>query len=148
MTTVEAQDFVEKVLQGLWSVWKPKDEELSLWIERLRIYDYELCRQAIRNWYMQQRKSTMRPPMGLVLNVFRKTLQGAIANKKNEPVLLYTIAKERLMKHGKGFYVGTSRKVPSSEEIECRAEKDRRQANYMYQENHVVIQDWKALGIK
>ena len=150
MKKEQAEQFIKEVLCGLWPRWEPKKEEMDGWIERLLFFEYGPAKQAVNNIFFES--ATIRgiePPAGKVLNAIRKTQQRP--SVKGEPILLYTIIKERLFNaganpriYGKGFYVGNL--SISAVAIERMAESNRQWASQMYNENHIIIRNWENLS--
>lgn len=72
MTILEANQFVTEVLQGLWSRWKPSNEEFCAWVEKLAIFDYEKARTAVRNVFFNVDSRAIKPPPEKILRQLRR----------------------------------------------------------------------------
>ena len=141
MTNEEAKQFVQNVLKGLWPRWEPNEEELRGWVRRLEPCDYEKSRLAVNNMFFESTSRGIDPPAGKIIKLLRKQ----ITARQSEPVLLYTLIRERLYEIGrrKGMnYYGDSGKDPKA--IENEAENMRERCNQMYGENHIIMRHWDA----
>lgn len=148
MNDTEAGQFIEKVLKPLWPRWNCQDEESRIWTKVLVKYDYNLARQAVNNMFIGLERRGIEPIVNKVIQAIKKNRQRV--KPATKPVLLYTIIKESFYEdgknpeiYGKRFYIGGKKQKPPNDEIEKMAERDRRLANQIYAENHIIIRSWE-----
>lgn len=67
MNEIESKQFVSEVLKGFWSRWEPNDEELRAWIIKLKPYDYERAKTAVRNLFFTMNQRMVEPPAGKII---------------------------------------------------------------------------------
>ena len=80
MTKAEAQNFVERVLKGLWPEWKPIDIQLSIWIERLQNCEPQRAKIAVENVWRTETIQHKRPPQGRIFEALSQC-----ADTENKP---------------------------------------------------------------
>lgn len=148
MTDSDAAKLIEEVFKSHWPNWRFEGEETKVWTGILRKYDYVSAKTAINNFYILQTKQG-KPAPALIVEVLRQNAYSR-ETRPNEPILLYTIIKESSYLagrssgiYGKRFYISGKKQKPASEEIERMAERDRRLANQIYGENHIIIRSWE-----
>jgi len=127
MTDNEASVFIDQVLKGLWSSWEPGDLEIEIWTKELRPCDYGRAKQSISNWHVTATQPYRKPPLGKLRQILRKSR--VESSKKKEPVKLFTVCLDAMKKRGYDFYAPDKDNLPSQEEIERRAESDRKQVS-------------------
>lgn len=156
MQTIQQDRFIKEVVQGLWLDWKPSKEQLNILKNALSYLEYEPTQFALRNWYAAQSVMPKNPPLNKIILLFRRLYRQQGRKQDSEPVLLYTLIKERFYRegknpriYGKGFYVGGQSRVPTeSEIIEEDAERKRKEANQLYGKNHIIIRNWQPSNNK
>lgn len=85
MTHVEAQNFIEKVLRGLWPEWTPKDIQLSIWIEKLQNCDYQRAKVAVENAWRGETIQHKRPPQGRIFEALSQCVDSQETEKAELP---------------------------------------------------------------
>jgi hypothetical protein len=147
METNQADKFIETEIKGLYQEWKPQDAERSILMNALKYLDYGQARMALNNWFITQTKTFKNPPISQMIQLFRKIYQRNQKRQSNEPVLLYTIIRERFVKEGKTvncysqrLYANVPANIPSDPlVIENQAEKHREKMNQLYGENYIIL---------
>lgn len=146
MTNQEAERFVDSVLKGLWPRWETTEEETTGWVQRLQKYDYGRARQAVNNTFFASSSKRPRPPAGKIFKVLKSKARIILPREATEPVLLFSIIKERFFKEdktstrfAKGFFATTPEEACDKNEIERKAEAIREKCNWMYGENHIIL---------
>lgn len=150
MTKEQQKRFVDEVLKSYWPRWNPAEVEIQGWYDRLWSYDYNLAKTAVNNLVFGLQNRGVEPPCGRIMNALKASIQQKA--KKNEPILLYTIVKERFLELGKAGYrgqrfsVGGEKDLPASQEqCECRAMRDCQVMNDQYGESHVILyNNWQG----
>lgn len=93
MTNNEAEQFVNKVLRGLWPSWKPTDIFLDLWVSKLGNYDYFRAEQELKNWLCETDYITKTPPINKILKYLNAKKAGIFIEQQDEyikePGVLY-----------------------------------------------------------
>jgi hypothetical protein len=143
MTDLEAKNFVEQVLQGLWPRWEPKDEELRGWVSRLAKYDYDRGRQAVNNAFFDSDSHRIAPSPGKVFAALRQHARLESQKKQGEPLLLYEVVKEGKDK-GMRFFL-PSGEPRNRQQLQEEAERVRQNCNGMYKTNHIVRWHYDAV---
>ena len=145
MTNDQANQFVEEVLRGLWSRWTPNDEEIRGWVVRLIRFDYGRAQKAVNELFFST-PNRVNPPPQKVMAALRDKALIPVTKEESEPVVIFSIVKERYLNEGKRrflfekrFCVSNKRAVPAREEIERRAGIIQAGMNDLYHENHVVL---------
>jgi hypothetical protein len=146
MTSNEANQFVSSVLRGLWPRWGPNDEEIRVWTARLLNYNYGRAQKAVDDLFITLNTRGIEPPPGKIMRALKEKAYIPPPKSENQPVLLYSLIKQSNLDAGldggphlRGFYVTSPKKVPAREEIERRAERDRRAMNQQYDDTFVII---------
>jgi hypothetical protein len=70
VTDVQANDIVENTMKAHWTNWNFAGQELKVWIEELRKFDYETARTAINELYKSWDKDRY-PKMPQILRAIR-----------------------------------------------------------------------------
>jgi len=72
MTKPEAQNFIEKVLKGLWAEWAPTDIQLSNWMLKLQACEYAKAKNAVENVWRNETIQHRRPPQGKIFEALKR----------------------------------------------------------------------------
>ena len=133
MTDTEANDIIESVMKVHWPKWEFVGQELKVWLEELRKFDYEIAKTAINELYKVW-ESPRYPKMPIVMGNIRK-LSITKNRIRKRIVQLYVILREDGRRRWAPFAgdANTPREI-----IERDAEFKREQANKMYKENHII----------
>jgi len=67
MTDLEAIQFIEDVLGGYWSEWQFTKFETAAWIERLRSFDSNHAKKAVKKFYFEQKTERKKPAAGRLI---------------------------------------------------------------------------------
>ena len=70
MTETEAKSFISDVLKGYWPDWEPTDVIYSLWVWKLRRFDYGKAKQALGEWFSEVDYTKKTPPINKILKFF------------------------------------------------------------------------------
>jgi hypothetical protein len=135
MTDEQASDIIEKVMKAHWPKWEFVGQELKVWIEELRKFDYETAKTAINELYKVW-ESSRYPKMPIIMGNIRKL---AIAKRTAEKRLcrLFTITRQDGRRRWFPFVGDANTPRP---EVEKEAERMRAEANRLYPgDNHVVV---------
>jgi hypothetical protein len=131
----QANDIIESVMKAHWPKWEFKGQELKVWLEELRKFEYEIAKYAINELYKVW-QSNRYPKMPIVMGNIRKL---AIAKSRAEKKLvrLFTITRQDGRPR---WFPFTGYNNISQEEIEKRAEQLRAEANRLWpdEEEHIV----------
>lgn len=65
----EANEFIDVVLKGFWTSWKPTTIENQEWVARLMKYDYDKSKDAVSNWFMNAERPGARPIPKIILSM-------------------------------------------------------------------------------
>lgn len=120
-------------MKAHWPKWEFRGQELRVWIEELRKFDYETAKTAINELYKVW-ESTRYPKMPIVMGNIRK-LARAKRQAGKRIVPLYTITRQDGKRRWSPFFgdPNTPREV-----VERDAEIKRADANRMWPENHII----------
>ena len=78
MDKAEVDTFFEKELLTRWQQWDPSGAEINDWSYKLKNYDYNVCRDAVREHYIQSklRRPRLLDILGYCRNNARRTEDG------------------------------------------------------------------------
>ena len=136
MTDDKAKEFFKKVIQGIWSNWKPTDLDTSLWLAILRQCKYEESESSLRRWYAKTERLSRKPTPGQIRNVL--VFENREEKGKREPRKEFGLQRKE---GGKitWFFINTGRQR-EPHKIEEDAEKARVRAQDLYGGEWVIIQ--------
>lgn len=132
MTDEDANRIIETVMKVHWPKWEFKGQELRVWIEELRKFDYENAKYAINELYKTW-DSIRYPKMPTIMGAIRK-LSHARRPKKRQ-CRLYTIIRSDGRRRWWPFWGNAN---APRQAIETDAEIKRDAANRMWPENHPI----------
>ena len=134
MTDLEAGNIIETVMKVHWPKWEFRGQELKVWIEELRKFDYETAKYAINELYKVW-ESTRYPKLPIIMGNIRK-LSRAKRQSGYRLARLYTILRQD--GRPRWFPFNGNANTPRGE-IEQAAEKMRTEANRLYPgDNHII----------
>lgn len=134
MTDEDANKIIETVLKVHWDKWVFKGQELKVWIEELRKFDYEIAKEAINELYKTW-ASNRYPKMPAIMGAVRGLSH---SKRKSDKRLcqLFTICRQDGRRRWFPF-VGDAN--TPREEVEKEAERMRAEANRLYSgSSHIV----------
>ena len=85
MTKLEAQNFIEKILKGLWADWQPTDIQLSNWTQKLQTCDYQRAKFSVENVWRTEKIQHRRPPQGRVFEALSQCVEKKAVESKDVP---------------------------------------------------------------
>ena len=91
MTDQQAIDLIA-VFQAHWHTWQFSAEETSVWIQRLRRFDFSKAKHAVNNFYMDQTKQG-KPAPGSLLAAIRRAATVKADLEGCEMVQLFEICR-------------------------------------------------------
>ena len=133
MTDAEAGNIIETVMKAHWPKWEFRGQELKVWIEELRKFDYETAKYAINELYKVW-ESTRYPKLPIIMGNIRKLSQAKQQSEKRT-VPLYEILRQDGRRRGPPF-VGDAN--ASQHAIETDAEIKRDMVNRTYGDGHII----------
>jgi hypothetical protein len=140
MNDLQAAEIVD-VLRSHWPTWKFEGEELNVWVEKLRRYDYGRAKAAINNFYMAQTRQGKPAPGNILATLRQNAVDEQGMDQNIGPVLLYEIIKDSQPK-GQKFFANIPRNVPPKEDIEKMSDVMRQNFDDLYGGEHVVVRHW------
>ena len=135
MTDMQAEQIINEVMKAHWPNWNFAGQELRVWIEELRKYDYETAKNAINELYKSWEKDRY-PKMPHILGSIRRHAQARRrADKRLVP--LFEITRQDGTRRWWPF-VGDANSP--RELVSRRAEQIQQQANRLYPtDKHIVF---------
>jgi hypothetical protein len=139
MTELQAQNFIQATLQGLWPDWEPTDAQYGLWSRKLKRYDYNKAKEAVNEWFCEQTINYKRPPINKILKwVGTKRAHQAINTEDYELITLYELfdpnSDWRISFAGK--------KGQSHQSLEESAAREVKRCESLYKRKLVIRQLW------
>lgn len=133
MNDDQASDIIESVMKVHWPKWEFKGQELKVWLEELRKFDYETAKNAINELYKTW-SSTRYPKMPQIMVNIRKL---AIAKRQSDKRLvpLYTILRPDGRRR---WYPFNGNANAQRQAVEQDAEIKRDAANREYGDDHII----------
>lgn len=132
MNDEQANDIIESVMKAHWPKWEFKGQELKVWLEELRKFDYETAKTAINELYKTW-QSNRYPKMPFIMGNIRKL---SIAKRpKKRLVALYTILRPDGVRLWSPFWGDAN---TPQQAIETDAEIKRGGANRIYGDGHII----------
>ena len=135
MTDAEANNIIESVIKAHWGKWEFAGQELKVWIEELRKFDYKTAKDAINELYKVW-TSTRYPKMPIIMGNIRK-LAIAKGRVERRDAPLYVILRQDGRPRWEPF-VGNAN--APQEIIERDAEFKRDEANKIWPDESHIIQ--------
>ena len=134
MTDEDANDIIENVMKAHWPKWEFAGQELRVWIEELRKFDYETAKTAINELYKAW-ESPRYPKMPIVIGNIRK-LAKLQRRAESRLVQLFTICKQDGKRR---WFPFTGDANAPREEVTKRAEFLAAEANRLWpEEKHII----------
>ena len=133
MTDMEASDIIETVMKAHWPKWEFRGQELKVWIEELRKFDYETAKYAINELYKVW-ESTRYPKLPIIMGNIRKLSRAKKQSEKRD-VPLYEILRPDGRRRWAAF-VGDAN-TPRAE-VEKDAGIKRDTANRTHGDGHII----------
>lgn len=137
MTSNQAKNFIEQVLQGLWPRWIPKDFETQSLLRRLAYYDFERAKMVVENlFYSDTKERRIEPPIGQIF----KRLNDSAKLKEGRIALFYEIFDQNCSRRNFKFFGNLSPfgGFPPHERIAEEAEQKRRWYSGRYKSNFII----------
>ena len=132
MTDGQANDIIEDTMKAHWPNWEFKSQELKVWLEELRKFDFDTAKNAINELYKTWEKDRY-PKMPHIMAAIRQYI--AAQYKTGQPAALFGI----LTKDGrKRFFDTWGNADCPRQEIEAKAERVRQYCNDNIEPGHIV----------
>lgn len=153
MMQVEAQNFFDNEVRGLYPDWEPTAAQASAWVRSLKTFTSEIAGIALQQFYATTAGDYKKPKHGKIIELARAQQQrdGTIETKTGgAPVLLYAL---KCVKHPNGKRVGTVQKfyasnlkyIPADKSLIMRwAEAMLERFKGLYNGEWEIIRHWDA----
>ncbi len=131
MQTID-RDAIIKLIKGLWPKWENTVEQEILFAEAIEPYEYEVCKQIIRQYRMSKAGQYYSPKIHdiveLVKKQSRQNYKDGSGAEGNEPCIVYKLqciankANSALVGYRQDFYIPHLRNKKPFEFYEKEAE--------------------------
>lgn len=134
MNDTQTSSIIEDVMKAHWPNWEFKGQELFVWMQELRKFDYNTTKNAINELYKSWTKDRYPKMPHILASIRNLSNQNRQMNKRLAS--LFVIAKQDGVRRWWPFVGDVN---TPKEEIQKRAEQLREEANRLYLGEHHIV---------